>query len=64
MNPSKNLRIAKSSLSHRVVATTAIELAGKATHDYVDASKLFDFPFLKAYDMVCQAIRLLPFATI
>jgi hypothetical protein len=50
-----------------VAATTAIELArkhGLATHDYEDASKLFDFPFLKAYDIVCNSIGLLPFATI
>ena len=45
-------------LEGAVAAPTAIELAkkhGLATHDYKDASKLFDFPdlvaFLKAYDI-------------
>jgi len=50
-------------LEGAVAAPTAIELARKhalATHDYEDASKLFDFPdlgaFLKAYDIICNSI--------
>jgi adenosine deaminase len=50
-------------LEGAVAAPTAIELArkhGLATHNFEDASKLFDFSdleaFLKVYDLICKSI--------